>query len=105
LPWRSGTIGNPPFAIVPKASGWDGPGGEPKFPPRSGTERGRLVWTEEPNVETETVHGYGPRCYTCGLGIEMRYSVSGPRSKSQGYWSHQDTVAGIAADLEHHALK
>jgi hypothetical protein len=56
-------------------------------------------------VGTERVHGYGPRCHTCDLGIEMRYSGSGPRSKSQGYWSHQDTIAGIAADLKHDALR
>jgi hypothetical protein len=56
------------------------------------------------DVGIETVHGYGPRCYTCQLGIEMRYGV-GPRSKSQGYWSHQDTVAGSAADLDHDSLR
>ena len=54
---------------------------------------------------SETVHGYGPRCHACELGIEMRYAVSGPRSKSQGYWSHQETSAGIAADLDHDALR
>jgi hypothetical protein len=56
-------------------------------------------------VGIETEHGYGPRCYTCQLGIEMRYGVSSPRSKSQGYWSHQDTVAGSAAGLDHDALR
>jgi hypothetical protein len=56
-------------------------------------------------VGTDTVHGYGPRCHACDLGIEMRYSVSGPRSKSPGYWSHLDTVAGNAADLDHGALR
>jgi hypothetical protein len=56
-------------------------------------------------VATETMHGYGPRCHICDPGIEMRYSVSGPRSKSQGYWSQQDTVAGIAADLDHGAVR
>jgi hypothetical protein len=61
---------------------------------------------EEHDVPTETVErGYGPRCHTCGLSIEMRYPVSGPRSKSQGYWSHQDTAEGIAADLDHDALR
>lgn len=25
---------------------------------------------------TETVHGYGPRCHTWELGIEIRYPVS-----------------------------
>ena len=60
---------------------------------------------EERNVGTETVHGYGPRCHICDLGIEMRYSIRGPRSKGQGHWSHQDTVAGIAADLDHDALR
>jgi hypothetical protein len=44
-------------------------------------------------------------CRTCDLGIEMRYSVSGPRSKSQGYWAHLDTEAGVAADLDHAALR
>ena len=53
----------------------------------------------------ETMHGDGPRCHTCDLGIEMRYSVSGPRSIAQGYWSHQDTEEGIAADLDHDALR
>ena len=56
-------------------------------------------------MEIETVSGYGARCNTCQLGIEMRYSISGPRSNSQGYWSHQDTEAGIAADLDHDALR
>jgi len=51
------------------------------------------------------MHGYGPRCHTCELGIELRYSVSGPRSTGQGYWSHLDTVAGIAADMDHDALR
>jgi hypothetical protein len=44
-------------------------------------------------------------CHTCNLSIEMRYSVAGPRSKSQGYWSHLDDVTGIAADLDHSALR
>ena len=44
-------------------------------------------------------------CLTCNLGIKMRYSVSGPLSKSQGYWAHLDTAAGIAADLDHAALR
>ena len=56
-------------------------------------------------MATETVNGYGARCHTCHLGIEMRHSVSGPESKSQGHWSHQDTAAGIAADLDHDALR
>jgi hypothetical protein len=56
-------------------------------------------------VASETVHGYGPRCHTCQLGIEMRYSASAPRSKSQGHWAHQDTAAGIATDLDHDALR
>ena len=57
------------------------------------------------NVAAETKNGYGPRCHTCGRGIEMRYNVSGPKSKGQGYWSHQDTEEGIAADLDHGALR
>jgi hypothetical protein len=44
-------------------------------------------------------------CRTCNLDIEMRYGVSGPKSMSQGYWSHLDTVAGNAADLDHEALR
>jgi hypothetical protein len=44
-------------------------------------------------------------CHTCNLGIEMRHRVSGPRSKSQGFWGHLDTEAGIAADLDHAALR
>jgi hypothetical protein len=44
-------------------------------------------------------------CYTCKLGIEMRYSVSSPKSKGQGYWSHLDNVDGIAAGLDHDALR
>jgi hypothetical protein len=46
-----------------------------------------------------------PSCHTCHLGIEMRYSVSGPRSKNQGFWSHLDDAAGIAADLDHAAVR
>jgi hypothetical protein len=47
----------------------------------------------------------GYNCYTCHLGIVMRYAVTGPKSTSQGYWSHLDTVAGIAADLDHDAVR
>jgi hypothetical protein len=46
-----------------------------------------------------------PSCHTCKLGIEMRYSVSGQRSKNQGYWTHLDTEPGIAADLDHMAQR
>jgi hypothetical protein len=35
----------------------------------------------------------------------MRYSVNGPRSKGQGHWSHLDDAEGIAADLDHDALR
>jgi hypothetical protein len=56
-------------------------------------------------VAIQTMQGYGPRCHICELGIEIRYSVSEPKSKSQGHWSHQDTVAGVAADLDHEALR
>lgn len=52
---------------------------------------------------TENMHGYGPR--TCELGIELAVCISGPRSTGQGYWSHQDTVAGVAADLDHDTLR
>ena len=56
-------------------------------------------------MEIETVSGYGARCNTCGARGRCAYSISGPRSNSQGYWSHQDTEAGIAADLDHDALR
>jgi hypothetical protein len=52
-----------------------------------------------------TSHGYGPRCHTCEQGIEIRYSMSGPTSKNQGHRFHQDTEAGIAADLDHEAVR
>jgi hypothetical protein len=45
------------------------------------------------------------RCHTCNLGIEMRYSASWPRSSGQGDWAHMDTVAGIAADKDHDAVR
>jgi hypothetical protein len=35
----------------------------------------------------------------------VTYSVNGSRSTSQGYWSHLDDVDGIAADLDHDALR
>jgi hypothetical protein len=44
-------------------------------------------------------------CHTCNLAIEMRYSTGRARSKSQGFWSHLDDVTGIAADLDHDALR
>jgi hypothetical protein len=44
-------------------------------------------------------------CRFCHLGIVMRYAVGGQRSTSQGYWSHVDTVVGIAADVDHDALR
>ena len=28
-----------------------------------------------------------------------------PMSSGQGYWSHEDPTAGIAADLDHNALR
>jgi hypothetical protein len=46
-----------------------------------------------------------PTCHVCHLGIEMRYSVTSPRSTAQGYWAHLDTVAGLAADKDHAALR
>jgi hypothetical protein len=52
-----------------------------------------------------TRHGCEPRCHICDLGIEMPYSVGGPRSTGRGYPSHPDTVAGIGADMDHHALR
>jgi hypothetical protein len=47
----------------------------------------------------------GDRCHTCDQPIEMRYSVDGARSKSQGFWAHLDTVEGIAADEDHSAVR
>jgi hypothetical protein len=47
----------------------------------------------------------GDSCHTCHRPIEMRYSVDGPRSKSQGFWGHADTIEGIAADKDHSALR
>ncbi len=47
----------------------------------------------------------GDNCHTCDLPIEMRYSVHGARSKSQGFWAHADTIEGIAADKDHSALR
>jgi hypothetical protein len=44
-------------------------------------------------------------CHTCNLGIEMRYSTTASRSKSQGFWSHLEDVTGIAADMDHDALR
>jgi hypothetical protein len=35
----------------------------------------------------------------------MRYTVTGPRSTNQGYWSHHDTEAGTAADVDHDAVR
>jgi hypothetical protein len=35
----------------------------------------------------------------------MRYSVTGSKSKNQGYWAHVDTSAGIAADADHEAMR
>jgi hypothetical protein len=44
-------------------------------------------------------------CQICKLEIELRHSVSGPKSKSQAFWSHLDDAAGIAADVDHDALR
>jgi hypothetical protein len=46
-----------------------------------------------------------PRCHTCDVGIEMRYSVSAPQSSGQGYWFHIETLAGVAADKDHDAVR
>jgi predicted RNase H-like HicB family nuclease len=35
----------------------------------------------------------------------MRYSVVRPNSNTQGYWAHLDSVAGIAADGDHDAVR
>jgi hypothetical protein len=45
------------------------------------------------------------RCHICNLGIRMRYMVDAPQSSGQGYWSHMDTLAGIAADKDHEAVR
>jgi hypothetical protein len=45
------------------------------------------------------------RCHVCHLDIEMRYSVVRPKSGAAGYWAHVDTLAGIAADGDHDAIR
>ena len=45
------------------------------------------------------------RCHVCHLGIEMRYGEVRPMSSAPGYWAHKDTVAGIAADGDHDAVR
>jgi hypothetical protein len=35
----------------------------------------------------------------------MQYSVNAPQSCGQGYWSHIDTPAGIAAEKDHEAVR
>jgi hypothetical protein len=49
--------------------------------------------------------GWVQTCHICNLGIEMRYRVAAPRSTAQGYWAHLDTVAGIAANEDHAAIR
>ena len=44
-------------------------------------------------------------CHTCNFGIKMRYSASGAAIEEPSYWAHLDTAAGIAADLDHAALR
>ena len=44
-------------------------------------------------------------CHVCHLDIEMRYTVLQPKSNTQGYWAHLDTVAGIAANGDHDAVR
>ena len=47
-----------------------------------------------------------PIAATCAnLGIEMRYGEVRPMSSAPGYWAHTDTVAGIAADGDHEAVR
>jgi hypothetical protein len=67
--------------------------------------RERRTQKEGPTTRSAMPMPDGHSCYTCNLGIEMRYSASGARSKSQGYSSHLDDVEGIAADLDHDALR
>jgi hypothetical protein len=49
--------------------------------------------------------GDANRCHVCDLDIEMRYSVLGPKSSTQGYWAHLDTAAGNAANRDHDAVR
>jgi hypothetical protein len=49
-------------------------------------------------MSTETVKGYWPHRHACSPRIEMRYSISGPKSNRHGYLSHQNAADGIAAD-------
>jgi hypothetical protein len=56
-------------------------------------------------MSTETVKGYWPHRHACSPRIEMRYSISGPKSNRHGYWSHQNAADGIAADLDRDALR
>jgi hypothetical protein len=35
----------------------------------------------------------------------MRYGIARPKSSAPGYWAHMDTVAGIAADRDHDAVR
>jgi hypothetical protein len=44
-------------------------------------------------------------CHVCHLDIEMRYVVARPKSSAPGHWAHTDTVAGIAADGDHDAVR
>jgi hypothetical protein len=44
-------------------------------------------------------------CHTSNLSIRMRYSASGAAIEEPGYLAHLDTAAGIAADLDHAALR
>jgi hypothetical protein len=60
----------------------------------------RTVWETQENGQRVT-----DSCHTCHLDIELRYSVTGPKSTSQGYWSHLNTAEGIAADKDHGALR
>ena len=89
MAWRSKTRCSP----LSSMAGWpltDGPRGiapgslswAVKMPTPTSE---RLVRTEERKMGTKTVNGYGPRCHPCDLCIEMRYSLSGPRSKNQGH--------------------
>jgi hypothetical protein len=49
--------------------------------------------------------GDSTRCYLCHLDIEMRYGLVPPKSSAPGYWAHMGTVAGIAADGDHDAVR
>jgi hypothetical protein len=64
------------------------------------------VRTQTPGPKSEVIAMPDAHsCHTCNLDIEMRYGISRSKSINQGYWAHLDNVEGIAADLDHDALR